>query len=193
MLILRCAALLFALPLSASCQLSTQQATRPSTALQDAIGGKWVGTLEYRDYSEPAGSTKRVQLPTWLTIQPAPEGTCFDYVYDDGPTKTVTEHHTVLVDLTQRTYKVIDKDSVAESYSISGLDKLNAGRGVLVLTGDGKDANQPAEIRTTLTIRRNLLSWLEEVRPAKTDAPFVFRHRYTFTRAEPPPASATAE
>ena len=156
-----------------------------------ALLGNWTGVLEYRDYSEPATSTKRVQLPTWLGIKEAPEGIFFDYVYDDGPNKVVTERHVVVLDLRQKTYKVMSTDAVAVIYVIAGADKLKNGRGELILTGEGKDADKPAEIRTTWTIRRNLLSWLEEVRPAKSEAPFAFRHRYTFVRAETPQATPT--
>src|SRR5579875_3976336 len=61
-------------------------------ALTQALLGRWVGVLEYRDYSEPATSLKRVQLPTWLTVSTAAEGLATDYTYDDGPTKVVTSH-----------------------------------------------------------------------------------------------------
>ncbi len=181
---------LFASVLPGCAQQVSPTTDEPTAVLQAALLGNWTGVLEYRDYSEPSTSTKRVQLPTWLTIKKAPEGIFFDYVYDDGPNKVVSEHHAVVIDLKQNTYKVMSTDAVAESYIVAGADKLKNGRGELILTGDGKDADKPAQIRTTWTIRRNLLSWLEEVRPAKSDAPFVFRHRYTFVRAETPTANA---
>lgn len=33
-------------------------------AVQQALIGDWAGYLEYRDYSEPPTSAKRVQVPT---------------------------------------------------------------------------------------------------------------------------------
>src|SRR3978361_1115424 len=54
--------------------LTVVQTPRPATPAQtaaearQALAGDWVGALEYRDYSEPPTSTKRVQLPTWLPI-----------------------------------------------------------------------------------------------------------------------------
>lgn len=149
--------------------------------------------LEYRDYSEPATSTKRVQLPTWLNIRPATEGVFLEYTYDDGPNKTVFSHSALDVDLPKRTYKVLGTDAVLEAYTITNPETLKDGRGTLILTGPGTDNKLPAEIRTTWTIRRNLLSWLEEVRPAGSADPFTFRHRYTFTRADPPKSPPAAE
>ena len=173
-----------------SASLQAQTAPPPAAAtpaaLTHAIIGRWTGILEYRDYSEPAASTKRVQLPTWLTISSAPEGVLLDYTYDDGPGKTVVSHSTLFIDTATGTYKVTDASAAPESSSIAGLGTLRDGLGTLVLSGQGTDNKLPAEIRTTWTIRRNLLSWLEEVRPSGSNAPFAFRHRYTFTRAEAP-------
>ena len=128
-----------------------------------------------------------MQLPTWLTITAASAGgLTFDYLYDDGPNKVVTSTDRVTLDLAQGTYTVKGSDPAPELYKLSGADELKDGRGVLVLTGTGTDSKKPADIRTTLTIRRNLLTWLEEVRPAGSAQAFAFRHRYTFTRAEHP-------
>ena len=171
----------------------TAQGALTQAALTQAILGHWTGVLEYRDYSEPATSTKRVQLPTWLYIRTQPEGLRFEYVYDDGPGKTVTSLPTVVIDVAERTYKVIATDAVAEAYAISGIETLRDGRGTLLLTGSGTDNGKPAEIRTTFIVHRNLLSWLEEVRPVGSQGRFAFRHRYTFTRAEPPPPAGHGE
>lgn len=167
------------------------QSTSPApvdqkAALVAALVGTWVGVLEYRDYSEPATSTKRVQLPTWLTIRSAREGVFLDYTYDDGPNKTVFDHSALVFDLQSRTYKVLGTDALTESYTITNPEILKDGRGTLILNGPGTDNKQPAEIRTTWIVRRNLLSWLEEIRPAGSSEPFIFRHRYTFTRQLPP-------
>ena len=175
--------------LSAQTRASIQpavSATATQAALTNALLGHWTGVLEYRDYSEPATSPKRVQLPTWLHIGTQPEGLRFEYTYDDGPSKVVFSNDTVVVDTGARTYRVMGTDNLAESYTMTGVETLKDGRGTLMLTGTGKDNDQLAEIRTTWTIRRNLLSWLEEVRPAGSTEPFTFRHRYTFTRAETP-------
>lgn len=171
-------------------QAPSPAATSQQAALTQALLGRWTGVLEYRDYSEPPTSNKRVELPTWLTIRSAPEGLLLDYTYDDGPAKTVFSHSALAVNLESRTYKVLGTDAVTESYTVTNPEVLKEGHGTLALIGTGMDNDKPAEIRTTWTIRRNLLSWLEEVRPAGSTAPFSFRHRYLFTRAEAPPSSA---
>ena len=56
--------------------------------------------LEYRDYSEPPTSTKRVKLPTWLTVEADGADLKFNYIYDDGPNKTVVETASVHFDPT---------------------------------------------------------------------------------------------
>lgn len=171
-----------------------QTAPIPSSAqvqssLTQALVGKWTGVLEYRDYSEPAGSQKRVELPTWLTIAPGAGGLVLTYTYDDGPAKILAERENLKLDLSAKTYTIdasVGVDTEVHTSKIDGVERLKDGRGTLVLLGPGMDNNKPAEIRITWTVRRNLLSWLEEVRPANSSEAFVFRHRYLLTRADVP-------
>jgi len=151
-----------------------------------ALVGRWSGFLEYRDYSEPATSTKRVQLPTWLTIAPDGNGLALHFVYDDGPTKTVVEDDTWAFDAAAKTFSEATNGKPAQVYRVDGLGLLKAGRGELVLSGKTVDNDKPAESRIALTVRRNLIAWTEEVRPAGSGEAFAFRHRYVFTRAEAP-------
>jgi hypothetical protein len=60
-------------------------------SLTQALIRDWVGVLEYRDYSEPPTTTKRVQLPTWLHIANTASAMQWHYVYDDDPNKVVEE------------------------------------------------------------------------------------------------------
>ncbi len=154
--------------------------------LRQAFTGDWVGVLEYRDYSEPATSTRRVQLPTWLSIAPSGSALREHFTYDDGPTKTVEGTDLVTFDPQALTYSDAEEGKPAQVYKVTGYDKLKSGRGDLVLIGTTTDNDKPAESRITLTIRRNLLSWTEEVRPAGSSEGFAFRHRFTFTRAQVP-------
>jgi len=165
--------------------------TPPSTLqikadLRQSLVGDWVGVLEYRDYSEPATSTKRVELPTWLSIAPAADSQLWHYLYDDGPAKVVEESDTVTFDPAASTYSESANGKPARLFNVSGYDTLRTGRGQLILIGSGTDNNKPAETRVTLTIRRNLLEILEETRPAASSEPFAFRHAFRFTRATPP-------
>lgn len=170
-----------------------QASLEASDPLTRALVGQWTGLLIYRDYSEPASSTKRVQLPTWLTISRQPEGLRLKFVYDDGPNKTVTSESTLVLDTHAATYSVLGTDGTVERYSIGGLQQLKDGRGTLLLSGPGTDNSKPAEVRTTWTIGRNILSWLEEVKPSGSGEAFVFRHQYTLVRSQPPSASAISK
>jgi len=154
--------------------------------LQQTLSGNWTGVLEYRDYSEPATSTRRVQLPTWLGITPEGSSQTWHYLYDDGPYKLVEETDTITFDPSTSTYAESDNGKPLHTYRVTGYTDLRSGRGQLVLLGSGTDNDKPAETRITLTIRRNLLTILEETRPAASTDPFAFRHSFTFTRANAP-------
>ena len=73
---------MFALVLILNAPLLWPQAAPPpvaaapdaQAAITGALLGRWTGVLEYRDYSEPATSLKRVELPTWLIVSRAPDG-----------------------------------------------------------------------------------------------------------------------
>ena len=185
---------LLALP-ALLCWLHTQRAAAaPSPApaspnlieIQRALVGSWAGTLEYRDFSEPATSTKRVKLPTWLGIEPAGPDLRFRYIYDNGPAKTVTETSLIRIDPTAARYAIIDPTGKLEdSYAIAGLADLRQGRGTLTLTGTGTENNATVEVRTTIRIGRNILEFTRET--GASGQPFTFRHAYTLVRVAPPP------
>ncbi len=151
--------------------------------LNQNFGGSWAGQLEYKDY----GNGERVFLPTWVeTIaDPAGNAVTFRYTYDDGPTKVVREVVTLTFDGANAT--IASEGKPPDRYSVSGLEAFRkVNRGTLVLTGTGTDNSKPADIRITLTLRRNLYTWVKETRAAGTQAPFVFRDGYTFTRIATP-------
>ena len=150
-----------------------------------ALQGAWVGVLEYRDYSEPVSSTRREVLPTWLTIT----GDTWHIVYDDGPNKVIDETDVVNFDPDHNTYSESDDGKPAQQFKVTGYDSLRNGRGILTLSGSGSDNDKPSERRITLTIGRNLLVLLEEVRPAGSSEAFAYRHAYRFTRAQAPAAT----
>jgi hypothetical protein len=177
------------------CALIAQ--TPPSAQIQSdlrqALLGDWTGVLEYRDYSEPPTSTKRVQLPTWLSIASSGSAQTWHYLYDDGPTKVVEETDTVSFDPANSTYAESDNSKPSRLFKVTGYDTLRNGRGQLMLTGSGTDNDKPAETRLTLTIRRNLLEILDETRPLGSSDAFAFRHLFRFTRAAPPRPAQPSE
>ncbi len=164
--------------------LLAQASVSPHAAkeLDAALVGSWVGTLEYRDYSEPATSSKRVKLPTWLSISQAGDNLRLEYVYDDGPSKTVKESSLVHIDAGSATYTTMDTGGKLEdTYRVTGLEQLRLGRGILTLTGAGTEDGKRVEVRTTLRIGRNILEMLRETAP--TGSALTFRHAYTMVRA----------
>ena len=156
-------------------------------AFDAALTGDWAGVLEYRDYSEPPGSAKRVKLPTWLSVTPAGSSVRFRYIYDDGPAKTVLSTSLITLDAARSLWTTTPedkKDDKPRVDTILGLDKLKSGRGVLVLTGPGLENGQPVELRTTVRLGRNLMEMLRESR--QPGGEFAFRDSYTLVRAAPP-------
>lgn len=151
----------------------------PSSELGAALTGAWTGQLEYRDFQ----SNERVFLPTWLTVTQAGGPLQFDYVYDDGPAKTVRERMRLTLDAAAAQIRFIsDRDHHDETYAVAGLADF-AKRRTLVLTGPGTENDHAVEVRITLTVRRNLYTLVKETRAAGGD--FQFRDGYTFTRAAP--------
>jgi hypothetical protein len=148
--------------------------------------GKWTGQLEYRDFQ----SNAQVFLPTWLSVVETGDKRSlqFNYIYDDGPSKTIRELMTVTLDPTTAKITFIsDRDHTTDTYAVQGLEEFaKLGRGTLILTGPGKENTKPVDVRITLTLRRNLYTYRKETR--QQDEDFKFRDGYTFTRAEPPSA-----
>jgi hypothetical protein len=188
--------LLLVLALLAPASLHAQATAplSPSASIQasltHALVGDWTGVLEYRDYSEPPTSIKRVQLPTWLHIASVSNSLQWHYIYDDGPNKVLDETDAVIFDPSASTYSESTNGKPPSVYKVTGYESLKDGRGVLVLSGTGTDNDKPSETRVTITIRRNLLEILEETRPAGSDAPMAFRHAFRFTRAAAPVITA---
>jgi hypothetical protein len=160
-------------------------AQETGSELQHAMSGDWTGVLEYRDYSEPATSTKRVKLPTWLTVTDDADRLTFNYTYDDGPNKVVGETLIVSFDVAASNLEITNDHGHTEFYKVDGYSHLRDGRGDITLLGPTIDNSRPAESRITIGVRRNLITWVEEVRPT-SDVPFAFRHSYVFTRAQAP-------
>ncbi|MEO6417545.1 MAG: hypothetical protein ABIP73_16035 [Gemmatimonadaceae bacterium] len=164
--------------------------------LNGAFVGDWTGQLEYRDYT----TNERTFLPTWLKITESADhrSLLFSYVYDDGPTKTVRERVSFVLDPAARKATLTDQDETSSktktsvwTYHVSGLDDFRkTGRGVLVLTGEGEDNDKAAEVRITITLGRNLYTARKEVREKGSvdDKEYQFRDGYLFTRAQAPAA-----
>lgn len=148
-----------------------------------ALLGSWVGTLEYRDYSD----NSRQRLGTLLNVSrdKASGRLVFRYVYDDGPKKVVQESEQLEVDEANSTYTVFPSDKKAPNvYAIEGLKKLKAtGFGTIHLFGKATENDAAVEIRETISIGAEKFSILRESKlPGQS---FLFRHQFVFTRVNP--------
>ncbi len=144
--------------------------------------GKWIGTLEYRDYS----NNKRVTLPTELEVLAGNDDKTmtFNYTYDDGPGKTEKSSSEVSFDLIQKKYISISGDGKSrDEYAMKGLNAFaRAGGGTLVLTGKGMENDKAVDVRSTLTVTKMRYVLKRETRlPGKK---FLFRHVYRFKRVK---------
>lgn len=182
-----CCCLLLALLLPAH---TPAQRSATDVELSTALAGRWTGFLEYRDYSEPADSIKRVTLPTWLSVTATEGVEAWHYVYDDGPGKVVDEDEQIAFDPEHSRATITPAGKAQQSFQVTGFAALKAGRGTLLLSGTGTDSGKPSERRLTLTVGRNMVVLLEEVRPAGTQDPFAYRHQYRFVREMPPAVTA---
>ena len=154
-----------------------------SAEVYQGLIGDWVGQLEYRDYT----SNERVFLPTWLSVTPANGNAVqFEYTYDDGPNKTVREVSAVMLDAAAGAATFTsDREHSSDTYKVEGLAEFaKTGRGKLVLTGTGVENDKKVDVRITITVRRNLYTYMKETRLPGRE--FLFRDGYTFTRKEPP-------
>jgi len=149
------------------------------TSVYAALRGSWVGTLEYRDYSDG----KRYRLGTLLRVTVAKDGSgvTMRFVYDDGPEKVEQSKQTVAVDFAAKTYTVTPEGEGARSYKIDASSKVRAdGTGRLVLDGDASENDRPVVVRYTLDIGQDTLCMTRATGPTigKTE----FRNEYRFTR-----------
>jgi len=148
------------------------------SGIEKNLTGSWVGSLEYRDYSD----NSRVKLGTLFRCSPAPSGFTFRYVYDDGPNKVVQDKETIIFDEAAAKWSVSSEDGKDRSdYAISKESKLSSdGSGNLVLYGVGTENGSKVDIRETLSIRHDRLIMLRESKlPGQQ---FQFRHNYSFRR-----------
>ncbi len=148
--------------------------------LASSLRGRWLGSLEYRDYQ----SNTRVSLPTLLDVTTDTNGSlALAYTFDDGNGKIVREHEIVHIDSVAATYVVTNEDKSSDPYSIASVNPFDvAGKTQVVLLGHGTDNDRPAEVRETLTITPKAMTMLREVRAAGGE--YLFRHRYAFSRLQ---------
>ncbi len=164
--------------------LLTQGQSADLPQFEKALLGNWIGTLEYRDYSD----NSRVKLPTMLRISrtKSDNSVTMRYVYDDGPDKIVQDKDLVSLDETALSYTIRSADGKStDVYQVQGLKKLqSSGLGTLILSGKATENDAPVEVRETITLNSTSLDILRETKPV--NGSFQFRHEYLFARVVQP-------
>lgn len=159
--------------------LPAQAAPSPK-ALHTALGGKWTGALRYRDYQD---STRFVSLPTTVDGTAASDSTSvrLDFVYDDGPGKTVrsSDRFVLNADASALVWGPADGKRPPSTFAVQQIS--GSAPITLVVEMDGEDDNRKARIRETLIVDASELRILKEVQFAAS-APWVFRHEYRLRR-----------
>ena len=156
------------------------QTSLSSKTLHAALGGRWTGTLRYRDYQD---STRFVSLPTVVEGTTAADSASvrLDFVYDDGPGKTVRSSDTFAVNSEASVLLWGPADGKREP-STFAVQHIRGGNPLtLVVEMNGEDDDKKARIRETLTVDAKELRILKEVQ-FQAGAPWIFRHEYQFRR-----------
>ncbi len=150
--------------------------------------GSWVGTLEYRDFSAASPDAPHTKLPTSLTMRPSPDGRAInlEFTYDDGPdklhpgTRKMVHEREILAFTSNTALLTGTSNAQNQAYAVEGVEQFaRTGFGTLVFTGRGKENDQPADIRMTLTLAPGSFTWLKESKPAAGGGGFAFRDQYT--------------
>ena len=162
--------------------LASQTSSPSQVPVTRALQGGWVGTLEYRDYSD----NSRVKLGTLLRISKSKTDNrfVFRYVYDDGPKKVVQDEDHIDVDDAKGDYVIYSSDGKeSDRYSIANSRNLNSlGYGSFVLLGKATENGVAVEIRETFKIQAKTLDILRESKvPGKS---WLFRHEYKLNRVD---------
>ena len=157
--------------------------------------GTWTGTLEYRDFSARTADAPHTRLPTGLGMRPSPDGRAvnLDFTYDDGPDSTrpgarkIVREREILAFTAGTAILTGTANAQNQSFAVQGIEAFaRTGYGKLVLTGPGKENDQPVELRMTLVLAPGSFMWLKESRPTQAggggQGEFVFRDQYTLTQ-----------
>jgi len=133
------------------------------------VGGPWMGTLTYRDYS----SNKEVSIPSNLKVtRPTEQNRAwiFEYEYPKEPKANSKEKVVISENGTS-----IDEGKVVER------ERLASGALRLVTEQRGKDNDENAVIRHIYLISESSFSITKEVR-SESSTKFFERNRYSWRR-----------
>jgi hypothetical protein len=156
--------------LAASCVSMTALA---APDLAQSLAGAWTGSLQYRDF----GNDRQVTLPTTVTFSGPATALRGDYVYDDGPGKTVrsSEQWSLAPDGSTLT--------LATGGTPARVTTYRAGTGAdvtLEVAGSGEENKQPVAMRTLVERTGDALTITRLTQlPGQ---PWLTRHVYRFVK-----------
>lgn len=147
-------------------------AANVSALVVSALSGRWTGTLDYRDY----GNDSRTTLPTILVS----DGQTLDWVFDDGPGKTVRSSERWQVDDAGRSLTIAGGGK-PETWQVAEARASETGdRATLVLEGSATENGRTVMARKILTREKARLRITKMTRAA--GEPFLMRQSYELRR-----------
>ena len=156
--------------LAAACCLNT---TVLAADLAQALAGSWTGSLQYRDF----GNDKQVVLPTTVTFSGPATALQGDYVYDDGPGKTVRSRERW--SLARDGSTITLEPSGTPARVTSNVDGSGADL-TLEADGTGVENKQAVAVRTVVARRGDSLTITRLTQlPGQ---PWLTRHTYRFVQ-----------
>jgi hypothetical protein len=141
-----------------------------------ALGGQWRGTLEYRDFR----TNQRVVLPTSADITGASDAMRLDFVFDDGPGKTVRSSEAWSLEGDAATLRM---DQSGAPMTVGDYRAGIAGGNdfTLIATGEGTENGAAVKVRTVLLRRHDMLTISRATQlPGRS---WLLRHAYRLTLA----------
>jgi len=143
-----------------------------------AAQGEWKGSLTYRDYSK---ADRMVTLPTKLFVALAsPNELVMQYIFDDGPNKTVYSYERMKIDLekNQLTWATGSGEKPASLYRVTANVLASGGRKISFERNDDKDGK--AVQRYSIELGASAF----KLEKSEVDAAGVatFRNKYEFSR-----------
>ena len=150
--------------------------TLPAIPLQfnSNFKGHFTGFLEYRDYSAKSPDAPHTKLPTTADLRPSPDGRAInlDFTYDDGPDsqhpgqRKIVKEREILAFTADTAILTGTSAAQNQSFHVDGVAAFaRTGYGTLTLTGPGKENDQPADFRISITLTPTTLTWRKESRP----------------------------
>lgn len=140
----------------------------------DAMDGRWYGTLTYRDFQ----TDQRVEIPMRAHIESLATfpGALRRIEFVD-PDRVIES--TDLIAIQDERLLLISPGDETSTETIQSLNVTGPAQWTLITTSRGTDNNQPADLRFTITMTGDELTWRRDVR---TDGDWQFRNEVNVTR-----------